>query len=76
MMRPISWGAPYMLQKCNVILLAVKSRQRKTTHKYGIEIPSNVAHAMELNRSHGITMWRDDLAKDMFNFGVVFEVLE
>ena len=33
---------PYTIRKCNVILAAVKSRIRKTTHKYGIKIPSTI----------------------------------
>ena len=57
-----------------MILLTMKSRLRKTTHKYGIEIPKNVAHAMELKRENGNTMLMDALAKEMSNVGVAFEV--
>lgn len=34
-----AWWIPYTLRKRDVILSAVKSRIRKTTHKYGIETP-------------------------------------
>ena len=34
-----SWWVPYTLRKRDFILSAVKSRVRRTTHKYGIEIP-------------------------------------
>eukprot|EP00957_Ditylum_brightwellii_P150912 11491062-Ditylum_brightwellii.AAC.1 len=43
------WWVPYMLRKCDVILAKVKARVRKTTHKYSIEIPTSVAHAIELD---------------------------
>ena len=46
------------------------------THKYGIEIPTSIDHAMEVDRKNGNTMWRDALALEMFNVGVAFEILE
>ena len=39
------WWVPHALKKRQVILAALKKRIRKTTHKYGIEIPTNVEHA-------------------------------
>ena len=40
-----AWWVPYTLRKRDIILSAVKSRIRKTTHTYGTEIPTNVEHA-------------------------------
>ena len=54
----------------------MKMRLRKTTHKYGIKIPTSIDHAMEVNRKNGNTMWRDALALEMFNVGVTLEILE
>jgi hypothetical protein len=54
----------------------VKARVRKTMHKYGIEIPTNVKHAFEIDKRNGNTWWRDALAKEMTEVGVAFEVLE
>ena len=71
-----AWWVAYTLCKHDVILSAVRSRLRKTTHKYGIEIPKDVNHAMELDCKNGNMMWKDALAKEMFNIGVAFEVLE
>ena len=71
-----AWWVPYTLRKRDVIISAVKSRIRKTTHKYGIEIPNNVAHAYEIDRKNGNTFWRDALAKEMHNVGIAFEVLQ
>ena len=71
-----AWCVWYNLCKHDVILSAVTSRLRKTTHKYGIKIPNDVSHAMELDCKNGNTMWKDALAKEMFNVRVAFEVLE
>ena len=37
-----AWWVPHMLKKRNAIISAMKVRLQKTTHKYGIEIPSSV----------------------------------
>ena len=71
-----AWWVPHTLRKRNAIISAMKTRLQKTTHKYGIEIPTSVDHAMEVNRKNGNTMWRDALALEMFNVGVAFEILE
>jgi hypothetical protein len=67
---------PYTLRKRDVILASVKRRIRKTTHKYGIEVPSSVEHAYEIDKQLGNTLWRDAIQKEMFNVGIAFEVLD
>jgi len=71
-----AWWVPYTLRKRDVILSAVRKRVRKTSKKYGIEIPTTVEHAYELDRKNGNTMWRDALQLEMYNVGVAFEILE
>ena len=39
-----AWWVPYTLRKRDVILAAVKSLIRRTTHKYGVELPRDVEH--------------------------------
>ena len=70
------WWVPYTIRKRDVILAAVKARVRKTTHKYGIEVPTSVEHAYELDRKNGNDLWRKALEKEMYNIGVAFEVKE
>jgi hypothetical protein len=67
---------PYTLQKCDVIIGAVKSKAKQATHKYGIEIPRTVEQAYAIDRKNGITHWATAIAKEMLNAGIVFEVLE
>jgi hypothetical protein len=54
----------------------VKARVRKKTHKYGIEVPTSLVRAKELDRINGNTLWIDALKLEMHNVGVAFEVLE
>ena len=59
------WWVPYTLRKRDVILSKIKARIRKTTHKYGIEITTNLTHANEIDRKNKNHFWRDALAKEM-----------
>jgi hypothetical protein len=45
-----AWWVPYVLRKRNVIVSAVNSRIRKTSHKYGIELPTSVKHAIDIDK--------------------------
>ena len=53
----------------------VKSRIRKTTHKYGIELPTSQTHAYKIDRKNRNIFWIDAINKEMLNFGIAFEVL-
>ena len=71
-----AWWVPNTIRRRNAILSAVKAQFMKQTHKYGIEIPRDVAHAKELDHINSNTFWMDALKKEMYNVGVAFEVLE
>jgi hypothetical protein len=70
------WWVPYTLRKRDIILSKVKARIRKTTHKYGIEVPTSIEHSLAIDKENGNTLWRDALAKEMTELGVAFKVLE
>jgi hypothetical protein len=70
-----AWWVPYVLRKWDVIVLAVNSRVQKTSHKYGIELPSLVKNAIEIDCKHGNNFWHDALAKEMGNVCIAFEIL-
>jgi hypothetical protein len=69
-----SWIS-YVLRKRDVIVPAVNSRVRKTSHKYGIELPTSVKHAIEIDCKNGHTLWQDAHSKEMGNVCVAFEIL-
>jgi hypothetical protein len=71
-----AWWVPHTLRRRNAILSAVKARVRKKTHKYGIEVPTSLVRAKELDRINGNTLWINALTLEMHNVGVAFEVLE
>jgi hypothetical protein len=54
----------------------IKTRIRRTTHKYRIEVPSSLEHSIQLDRENGNSLWKDGLSLKMTNVGVAFEVLE
>jgi len=43
------WWVPYTLKKRDRIIAAVNSRVKVRTHKYGIEVPTSVEHAYEID---------------------------
>eukprot|EP00956_Cyclotella_meneghiniana_P034439 scaffold104886_cov86-Cyclotella_meneghiniana.AAC.1 len=71
-----AWWVPYTLKKRDRIIAAVNSRVKRKTHKYGIEIPTSVAHAREIDARNGNTYWQDAIEKEMFNVSIAFEILE
>ena len=58
------------------IITSVKARVKKSTHQYGIEVPTSVEHAKLFDKKKNNNLWMDALAKEMANVGVAFEVLE
>lgn len=70
-----AWWVPYTLRKREVILSAVKSRARKTTQKFGIEIPTSVEDAERIYSANGNNSCRRAVSLEMHNIGDAFEVL-
>ena len=52
------WWAPHTLKKRQVILSALKKRIRKTTHKYGIEMPLNLTERMAITYGRMLLRWK------------------
>jgi hypothetical protein len=44
------WWVPYTLQKRDIILSKIKARIWKTTHKYGIEVPTSMDHGFAIDK--------------------------
>jgi hypothetical protein len=78
-----AWWVPYVMRKRNIIVSSIKSRVRKTTHKYEINMPAVgrtrdevIRNAEELNRKNRNTFWTDSLRKEMGNLIVAFKILD
>ena len=64
------------LKKHNQIISAVKKRLAKTTHKYGIEVPTSVVDAKRIDNTNGNQYWKDATDQEMKQVAVAFEILE
>jgi hypothetical protein len=49
-----AWWDPYVLRKRDVIVSAVNSWVKRKNHKYGIEVPTSVKHAIKIDQKHKI----------------------
>ena len=65
-----AYWVPYTLCKRDIIISAVKARLKKTSHKYGLEVPTGIQHSLKLDAENGDHCWRDALAKEMHNVGL------
>ena len=70
------WLVPYTLNKMERIIAMIKSRLKANLHKYGIEVPRDLAHAEQLDTENGNQLWQDTHNNEMFNVSVAFEILE
>ena len=70
------WWVPFTLRKRDRIISAVSAGVRKVSHKYGIQIPSSIKEAFELDKTNGDTYWHDALEKEMKNLKIAFDILE
>lgn len=73
-----NWWVPYVLKKRKAIIKAVKSRKTgilRKTHKFGIEIPTSVEHALRLDAENGNTLWADAIAAEMKEVKVAVRIL-
>ena len=60
------WWVPYTLKKRDTIIVAIHTRVRRKTHKFGLRVPNNVAKAKAIDDENRNTLWQDALAKEMF----------
>ena len=76
--KAFSYWARHVLKKRDSYIRAARRRKLNNTFKYGVEVPRNVAHALELDRKNGNTYWRDAISKEMgsLNLHKVFKILE
>ena len=63
--KAIAKWAPYVLRKANRWIRAARRQTKNNLYKFGIEIPWNVAHALELDRKNGNNLWRDAISAEI-----------
>jgi len=70
------WWVPQALKQKNRIVNNIKSRFKKKTHKYGIQVPANVEEAYQIDRETNTDFWHQAIMKEMRNNAVAFRFLE
>jgi hypothetical protein len=56
-----AWWVSNVLRKQDVIVSAVNSWMKQTSHKYGVELPCSVSHETEIDHKNKNTFWSDNL---------------
>ena len=54
----------------------VNSRVRKSSHKYGIQIPTSIEEKKKIIRKNGTTYWKDAISNEISDVGIAFNILE
>jgi hypothetical protein len=54
----------------------MKSKYWQQTHKYGIEVPKSVKHALEIDQKNGDNQWWEAIMTEMANVRVAFQVFD
>ena len=71
-----AWWTPHVLKKRNRIIAAINKRVTKKGYQFGIEVPSTVAEAIQIDRKNGNTLWQDAIKTEMDTVSIAFRVLD
>jgi hypothetical protein len=59
------WWVKDVLRQRDRIISKVKTRYWKNTNQYGIELPNDAKHALEIDVETGTNFWAKSLSKEM-----------
>ena len=68
------WWVPHVIKKRDRIIKKVKARIMKRTHKFGIEVPRSVEHALDIDQRTGTKFWEEAINKEMRNVYTAFDI--
>ena len=60
-----AWWVPYTLSKHDRIIMKVKAKYWRTTHKFGVRIPKSLEEAVQTDHENGNRLWQDAIEKEM-----------
>ena len=69
------WWVTHVVRKRDVITSMVTSSMWKTTHKCGIDVPTDVEHSKRLGTNNANNFWIKVIDKEIHDVQVVFETL-
>ncbi len=64
----------YIHHNHDMIVLPFLSRVKRTTHKYGIEVPLSILHVKRIDAQKDDTFWANAITKEMANVGIAFAI--
>ena len=59
------WWLPFTLRNRDKIISAIIARTNRVSHNYGVQLPSTVQEAYDLDEANGNTLWHNYLNKEM-----------
>lgn len=72
-----AWWVPFTLRQRDRIIKSIRSKAtHKKTHKFGLEIPTTVKRALEIDKETGTNFWAKAIEKEMFHVSPAFEILK
>ena len=57
------------------MIAAVNMRYHKTTHKFGLRVPKNVAECEAIDKENGNTLWMDAVKKEIEAVRIAFKII-
>jgi hypothetical protein len=72
-MNPLSWWAPHVLKKKKRLIKATQKRHVRKGFKFGIQIPTSIQEAIELDSGNRNDLWYQAIMKEMENVRVSFK---
>lgn len=70
------WWVNHTLKKRDAFIASVKSRLKKSIHKYSIRLPTIIKHTRAIDKKNGNHLCMEALKMEMENVSVVFDILE
>lgn len=71
-----NWWVPFVLRKRNRIISKLQKKYWRTTHKFGIEVPTTIKRALEIDEITGTDFWMKAIKKDMDKAQVAYNADE
>jgi hypothetical protein len=68
-----AWWVPFVMKKHSHIITKGNSKYWICSHKFGIEIPKTVKHAIELDQKNSNNLWWDAIMQANNNVRIAFE---
>ena len=69
-----AWWTEHVLKRRDKIIAGVSARSKKKIHKFGIEVPRDVWHALQLDKENNNTFWADAIRREMSEVRVAFDI--